>query len=223
MGENIGAAARVMMNFGLEELRIVQPRDGWPNEKARAMAADAVSLVDAAGVYEDLADAVADLQDVFAVTARLRDMVKPVLLPEAVAEQIWKKAEQKKRCGFVFGPEKSGLSNKDVVQAQAVVTIPANPSYPSLNLAQAVAVISYAWSQAGREEVTAEMQEEWATRGDVEGFLQQLEAALDKTAFFRVEEKRERMVQHIQNIFQRMELTEREVRILRGIVKALGK
>ncbi|MEY4873112.1 MAG: hypothetical protein RLZZ563_2442, partial [Pseudomonadota bacterium] len=136
MGENIGAAARAMLNFGLERMRIVAPRDGWPNPKAVAMASGAGRLLDHAGLFGDVQGAIADCDYVFATTARGRELVKPVVTPERAMEMARAMAAAGKRVGVLFGPERAGLENEDVALANAIVTVPVNPEFPSLNLAQ---------------------------------------------------------------------------------------
>jgi tRNA/rRNA methyltransferase len=148
MGENIGAAARVMKNFGLSELRIVAPRDGWPNPKAIDMAAKAFEIVEQAAIYTNTADAIADQQRVFATTNRERHMTKPVLTPRELFGHPETAAKEYPRTAILFGPERTGLANEDIALADAILTIPTNPIYPSLNLAQAVAVVGYEWFQS---------------------------------------------------------------------------
>ncbi len=149
MGENIGAAARVMHNFGLTDLRIVNPRDGWPNLAAEAMSAKAIGLIQAAPIYTTTAEAVADMQVVYATSARMRDMAKPVVESPFLGEKLHQYARAGVRTAILFGAERSGLLNEDVVLADALLTIPVNPENPSLNLAQAVAVVAYEWARGG--------------------------------------------------------------------------
>jgi tRNA/rRNA methyltransferase len=148
LGENIGFAARAMANFGLNELRLVAPRDGWPNEKARAAAAGADSIIDGAKVYESLAEAIGDLTFLLATTARPRGMVKPVLTPAGAARELAARGAKGERAGVMFGPERSGLDNDAISLADAIVTAPVNPSFASLSLPQTVLLIGYEWRQA---------------------------------------------------------------------------
>ena len=145
MGENIGAAARAMLNFGLERMRIVDPRDGWPNPKAVAMASGAGRVLDRAGLFQDIPAAIADCDFVFATTARSRELVKPVVTPERAMEMTRAMVAEGRRVGFLFGPERAGLENEDVAPANAIVTVPVNPEFPSLNLAQCALLLGYEW------------------------------------------------------------------------------
>lgn len=237
LGENIGAAARAMANFGLADLRIVSPRDGWPNEAARANAAGAVSLVDAARLYGATGEAVADLNFVCATTARSRDMTKPVLSPEGAARELRARLAEGQACGILFGPEKSGLTNDDVALADAIVTAPVDPTFASLNLAQAVLILAYEWLKQGapqdlgrrtpfdgpaREGMVLRRTRP-ATRGEVLGFFEHLEGELDRVGFLRPPEKRPSMVRSIRNMFLRLGATDQDIRTLRGIVSALTR
>lgn len=218
MGENIGAAARVMKNFGLSDLRIVSPRDGWPNEKALAMSAHASDVVQAARLYDSLQDAVADLQWVAATTARERAMEKPVKTPR----EFYAALPCDVKAGIVFGPERTGLENDDLAQCHLVVSMAVNPEYPSLNLAQAVAIMAYE-AMATQSGFALSAEASLASTQEVQGFFGQLEAALDEAHFWRVEEKKPAMWRNIRTIFQRAQLTVQEVRTLRGVVTALKK
>ena len=143
MGENIGAAARAMLNFGLTRMRIVDPRDGWPNPKAAAMASGAGRVLDNAGLFPDVAASVRDCDFVFATTARSRELVKPVVTPERAMEMTRAMSAEGKRVGILFGPERAGLENEDVAHANAIVTVPVNPDFPSLNLGQCALLMGY--------------------------------------------------------------------------------
>ena len=148
MGENIGAAARAMWNFGLDQMRIVAPRDGWPNPKAVAMASGAGRLLDEAQLHGDLADAIADRTFVFATTARSRDLTKPVFSPEEAMAETARRMAVGERVAVLFGPERSGLENDDIAKANALISVPVNPEFPSLNLAQCVLLTGYEWRRA---------------------------------------------------------------------------
>lgn len=224
MAGNIGAAARAMLNFGLDDLRLVAPRDGWPNPDARAMASGADSVLDAARVYPRTEEAIADLDMIFATTARRRDMVKTVVTPHRAAALARQRLAAGGRVGLMFGGERAGLDNDDVALASHLVHIPANPAFSSLNLAQAVLLMGYEWFQSGAdvaaEEISANDTRP-ATAEELLGFLGRLEAALEEGGFFHVKEMRPVMQRNVRNIFQRAGLMEQEVRTLHGVVSAL--
>jgi len=225
LGENIGFAARAMLNCGLTELRLVRPRDGWPNERARAAAAGADTVIDGAQVFERTADAVGDLSRVFAATARHRDMIMPVMTPRRAAETLRVEVAAGLRCGLIFGPERSGLENDDASLADTIVQVPLNPAFSSLSLPQAVMVLAYEWFQAGDETPSEELvmgRTEPASKAELLNFLSRLESALEETGFLQVAEKRPGMMRNIRNIFQRARLTDQEVRALHGVVSALA-
>lgn len=235
LGENIGQAARAMANFGLTELRLVAPRDGWPSEKALAAAAGAGHVIAAAQVFETLEEAIADLTYVAATTARIREMVKPVLSPESAVRLMAGKGEGGERCGVLFGRERSGLENDEVALADSLVIAPVNPVVASLNLAQAVLLIGYEWRKRvagdslGRATVFDGPAREGlyvnksvpAKRAELLAFFQHLESELEAGAFFKTDDKRASVIRNIRNMFERAALTEQEVRTLRGIIVAL--
>ena len=219
MGENIGAAARAMANFGLSDLRLVAPRDGWPNPKASDTAGKALGIVDDAVAYEHVDAALADRQFVLATTARARAMNLPVMeMREAMAD-LRMRAARGEKCAVMFGPERTGLENEDMALANAVVTIPVAPEYTSLNIGQAVVVMAYEWFMGapaeGGEGLPA------APRGELAGLFGQLEAALDERNFWRVPEKKEVMWRNIRATLVRAGLTEQEIATWRGMVKSL--
>lgn len=223
MGENIGAAARAMLNFGLTELRIVNPRDGWPNEKADTMSAGALEAMPPVQVFSTLQEAVADLHFVLATTARLRDMVKPVFSPAQAVEQVRERAQKGQSAGFVFGAERMGLVNDDVALCQGIINIPANPDFSSLNIATAVLVMAYEWRRA-QDTPLPEMNRKDsppAAQGAIEGYMERLLAALEGSAFFRAPEVVPIMKRNIRNIYVRADITEQELRTLHGILSAL--
>ena len=225
LGENIGFAARAMLNCGLTRLRLVRPRDGWPNEKARAAAAGADAVIDGVQVFDTTAAAVADLSRVFAATARPRDMIKPVMTPRHAAAELRAEMASGVACGLLFGPERSGLENDDVALADTVIQVPLNPAFSSLSLPQAVLLAAYEWFQAADDtpgETLTTGRTEPASKADLINLFERLEAALDDAGFLHVAEKRPGMVRNIRNIFQRARLTEQEVRTLHGIVSALS-
>ncbi len=231
LGDNIGAAARAMANFGLGELRIVAPRDGWPNEAARSYATNAVALIDSAAVYPDLPAAVADLHYIVATTARRRDLNKPVVSPEGAAQEMLARTNARQNCGVLFGKERSGLENDDIAVADVIVSAPVVPAFASINLAQAVLLVAYEWRKAllskdvGADRAALETtagaapatQDEWI------GFFEQLEQELDASGFLYPPEKRPKMVRSIRTMFKRMGATGQEVRTLRGIVASLTR
>ncbi|MCF6293571.1 MAG: RNA methyltransferase [Robiginitomaculum sp.] len=227
MGENIGATARVMRNFGLLELRIISPRDGWPNEKSTAMAAGAFNLMKPVRVFEDTATAIADLQQVFAVTARRRDMEKPVLSPDNAMEKIHAANYAGARSGLLFGPEASGLSNTEVTACDGILTYPVANDFGSLNLAQAVGVAAFAWRNS--TDISGLYADEnraadnpLATKQELAAMLKHLEEELLQAEFFHPPEKAPVMMQNLQNLFARAEPTAQETRTLRGVIKALS-
>ncbi len=224
--ENIGAAARAMMNFALTELRLVRPRPRWPHPKAVEMASGAGAILERAVLFDTTPAAVADLQVLYASSARLRDMVKPVVTPRDGAALLRGAIAEGRRCGVLFGRERTGLENQDMVLATALMTVPANPAHASLNLAQAVLLVGYEWFVAGAASVPTKITRkgaEPARMADLHGLFDQLEAELDKCGFLHVADKRPRMVRNIRNIFSRAGLTDQEVRTLRGIVSGLTR
>lgn len=226
MGENIGACARAMLNFGVTQLRIVNPRDGWPNPKALEMAKGAKHVVENAHIAPTLPEALQDVHYVYGSSARLRDMVKPVLSPEEYVEAAYSHITQGAKVALLFGPEKTGLTNDDMALCDAVVMVPVSPVYPSLNLAQAVAVLSYEWFRRGQDSNSKNIDEPIAlpaTQAQLHGLFEHLEHELDVVNFWRVEEKRAKMVHNLRNMLVRANLTDQDVRTLRGIIKSLRR
>jgi len=224
MGENIGAAARAMWNFGLRGLRIVNPRDGWPNPAAVAMASGAGGLLDEARIFDTTGEAVADLHAVFATTARPRGMPKNVMTPERAMAHARELIGAGKSVGILYGRERTGLENDDTVRANAIVTVPVNPGFASLNLAQCVLLMSYEWRRQTDQtppEVQASGRSEPALSADVERMLEHLEAELEACNFFWPEDKKPAMVANLRNLFRRAPLTDSDVRTLRGVIRAL--
>jgi len=226
LGENIGACARAMLNCALSELRLVAPKNGWPNEFAVKAASGAHGVLDQAQLYDSTADAIADLTLVYAATARRRDTINTILTPREAAVSMRQSIAGGNRVGVLFGPERSGLENDDVALAEAVIEVPLNPEFSSLNLAQAVLLVAYEWYQSGRDGVRADPvlpPTVRASREELIGFFEHLERELDDCGFLRPPEKRASMVRNIRNLFQRTALTDQEVRTLRGIVAGLTK
>jgi tRNA/rRNA methyltransferase len=221
MGENIGAAARVMANFGLSDLRLVAPRDGWPNPAAETMSAGALPDVVKVQVFETVETAIADCGLVIATTARPRGLEKPVLtLPEAQRRVLSTAA----RTAILFGAERTGLPNDAVTLSDAILSFPVNRAFGSLNLAQAVALVAYGWAEAsavGLPEGFAASVDAPASKEDLVGMMEHFEEELDRAGFFLPDVKREVMVQNIRNAFTRAGWTEQEVRTFRGAIKAL--
>ena len=228
LGENIGMAARAMLNCGLTELRLVSPRDGWPNEDALTASAGADTVINNAQVFDTTADAVADLQLVFATTARPRDMTNRVITPSQAAGEAHRFNNEGGSTGVLFGRESKGLKNDDIVQSDAIIMVPVNPAFSSLNLAQAVFAIGHEWfkAEASSDEKAADdlsMPKETrpANKAELERLFEHLEEELDASGFLHVAEKRPGMVRNIRNMLQRAGLTEQEVRTLRGIITSL--
>ncbi len=258
LGQNIGMCARAMLNCAVTELRIVKPRDGWPNPDATAAASGAIELLEKAKIYETTAEAVADLEFVVATTARERGVVKDIYTAEAAAKKIreinfgtgplpnplpqgegigatlpppmgegWGEGlSGKQRCGIMFGPERTGLESDDVALASAIVNIPLNPGFSSLNLAQAVLLTCYAWLNADNpfreEQVVPDLGDTApATKGDVENLMKHLEDDLDTGGFFRSPEQRPTILRNIGNFFHRSGMTQQDVRTMHGIFSCL--
>lgn len=224
LSENIGTTTRAMLNCGLTELRLVAPRENWLSDKAIAASAGAEALLHGAKIFERTADAIADLQRVYATTGRNRFMVKPVVTPRRAAEEMRVHQVQGLASGVLFGPERTGLENDDVALAETVITVPLNPDYCSLNLAQSVLIIGYEWFQAGSPTEPVAMTKGAAppaSKKDLNGFFDHLERELNECGFFRVDEKRPGMMRNIRNMFERADLTLQEVRTLHGIVHEL--
>jgi tRNA/rRNA methyltransferase len=234
--DNIGMVARGMANFGLEHLRLVAPRDGWPNEKARIAASGANFIIDGAEAYPAFEPALAGLQWIAATTARQRDLAKAVLTPEQAVAEMRRRMAEGQRCGIVFGPERNGLETDEVANADAIVMVPVNPTFASLNLAQAALLVAYEWmKQTGGGTLGRVTAYEApiapglhtrgsppASREDLIGFFEHIERELDASGFFTAPDKRPSVVQNLRSMFVRMGATEQEIRTLRGIVKALA-
>jgi tRNA/rRNA methyltransferase len=225
MAETIGAAARAMSNFGLTDLRLVAPRvgangGGWPHGKALDMAAGAEHLVRDAKLFDTLPEALADIHIAYASTARPRDMAKRVLTPEAGAAELQGEVSAGRRCAILFGPERTGLENDDLVLADAIITIPTGGDNFSLNLAQAVVVLAYCWHSAGFTP-PAESAQPIAEKAALQGFFDQLEHYLDHVDHFRTADKKPLMWRNIQTIFTRTRMSAQEIQSLRGVIRAL--
>lgn len=237
LADNIGMVARAMANFGLDDLRLVAPRDGWPNEKARIAASGANYVIDDATAYPSLEASLGDLTYVIATTARQRPLRKPVLTPEEAVAAMRERIARGERCGILFGRERNGLETGELASADALVMIPVNSRFASLNLAQAVLLLGYAWmresgkASLGRvttyeSPITTGLNlksDRLASKEELFGLFAHLESALDAQGFFNPVEKRPSVVQNLRTMLTRMALTEQEVRSLRGIVATLSK
>jgi len=225
LGENIGMVARAMANFGLAELRLVKPRDGWPNEKARAAASRADHVIDNVTIHEDTASAIADLNYVLATTARERDGFKPVRGPADAGRELRGRFAAGQRPGILFGRERFGLFNDEVALADEIVTFPVNPAFASLNIAQAVLLMSYEWMKAGMESdsVTAFSGPAFAPaeKHHLAGLLAHLESALDARGYFRPASKKPKMLDNLKAVLTRPGFAEEEIKVLRGVVASL--
>ncbi|MEM8937058.1 MAG: RNA methyltransferase [Pseudomonadota bacterium] len=230
MGENIGAAARAMLNFGVSGLRLVNPRDGWPNPKATAMASGAASVIDGAQVFSTLDAAIADCQFVVATTARMRELATPMLEPEAALKRVSEKIAMGDRVAILFGGERNGLSSDDVARADVILSVPTNPAFASINLAQAALLVAYEWArvrpfadEAAETAANRRPQDAPAARADVDRLYQHLETALDARGYFFPVEMRGVMTRNLRAAFVRAGFSESEVRTLHGVFKSLSR
>jgi tRNA/rRNA methyltransferase len=219
LGQNIGKAARAMLNFGLTEMRLVRPRDGWPNPEAGPAASGADVVLEQAAVFETVEEAIADCNQVFASTVRRRDLVMPVLGPEEMAERI---TSTPGKSAILFGRERSGLETEEVALANAIVTVPINPDFGSLNLAQAVILLAYEWSKRIQlSQPTSREAESAAPHGDLEGLIGQLNAELDAKGYFHPPSRTQATKNTLRTIFTKAGWSSREVKAVRGVIRAL--
>src|SRR5262245_13845119 len=237
LGENIGTAARAMANFGLHELHIVEPRDGWPNERALKAASGADQIIESAVIHASLHEALKRFQRVYATTARPRGMVKEVITPEQAGTEMRARIGRGEQLALLFGRERWGLNNDEVSLADVIITAPVNPAFASLNIAQAVLLVGYEWyrHEAGTlGQATPELpalsgpglitpDTRPATKEELYGFFHHIEGELDEAGFFKTPEKKPGMIRNMRNLFARAELTEQEVRSLRGMVSSLTR
>lgn len=237
LADNVGMVARAMANFGLDDLRLVAPRDGWPNEKARIAASGANYIIDDARAFPSLESSLADITWLAATTARQRDLRKPVMTPLEVVAEMRRRTERGERCAVLFGRERSGLETTEVANADAVVMIPVNSRFASLNLAQAVLILGYEWMRSSEGQslgrvTTYEKPLETglymnadrpATKQELIGFFEHIEGELERLGFFNPSHKRATVVRNLRTMFSRMGATDQEVRTLRGIVATLAK
>ena len=223
MGENIGAAARAMLNCGLTELRLVRPRDGWPNAAAEAMSSGALARMPPVRVFNSTADALADCHFVLATTARGRDMVKPCYTPREAAAALAQHTGEGQKTAILFGPERAGLENDDVALSHGIVTIPLNPQFSSLNLGQAVLLTAYEWSQVMLPADRAAPQPD-TLPAPHEKFMEmcrRLEDELEAHHFFRTDGQKPIMIRNLRNMLSRARMTDQEVRTFHGLITAL--
>jgi tRNA/rRNA methyltransferase len=220
LGQNIGKAARAMLNFGLTEMRLVAPRDGWPNPEAGPAASGADTVLESATVYQTTAEAIADCSLVLASTVRRRDLVIPVVEPEEMAREI---RSTSSRAAILFGPERSGLGTEDVALASHIVTVPINPEFGSLNLAQAVIILAYEWSRGTKlAQPTVKESEPPAPRADLEGLIGQLDDSLERAGYFFPRDRARATKATIRTILTKPTWSSREVQALRGVIRALS-
>jgi tRNA/rRNA methyltransferase len=226
MGENIGAAARAMTNFALDDLRLVAPRDGWPNVKAIAAAVGATPVLDRVRVFATLGEAVGDRTRVFATTARPREMLKPTWTLRHAAAEARKAEAAGERVALLFGPERTGLTNDEVALADALVTIPTNPDFSSINLAQTVLLAAYEWHLAGDATPPERLdpgKTRPATRAEMLNFFAHLERELDRTPFLANKQQRPSMIRNLRTLFLRARPFEQELRTLHGVIAELAR
>jgi tRNA/rRNA methyltransferase len=226
LGENIGTTARAMANFGLWDLRLVNPRAGWPNERAIAAASRAEHVLDKVQVFETTEAAIADLSLVYATTARRRDLQKPVLGPEEAAQRVIGHIEGGARAGILFGRERWGLYNEEIALSDAIVTLPVEAAFASLNIAQAVLIIAYEWrrqTDLGKQLLFTETLADPASKGELIGLFEHLEEALDRAGFFTAPDKRPTVVNNLRAMLGRGTLSAQEVRTLRGVISSLDR
>lgn len=224
MGENIGAAARAMWNFGLDRMRVVDPRDGWPNERAVALASGAGRLLDEAGIYEDVTGALKDCTYVFATTARDRDLTKPVVTPERAMAQAREITAAGGKVGILFGPERAGLENADIAPANAIISVDVNPAFPSLNLAQCVLLCAYEWQRQVSTvppEVMTLAGTDFASGLEVERLGDHYEERMDVAGFFWPTAKADSMKLNLRNMWGRLDLTRADVQMLHGMLRQM--
>ncbi|ABG32264.1 RNA methyltransferase [Roseobacter denitrificans] len=224
MGENIGASARAMWNFGLEHMRVVAPRDGWPNQAAVALASGAGRVLDNAQLSDDLPGSVGDCSFVFATTARPRDLTKPVFSPEEAMRVAAQRIAAGERIAVLFGPERAGLENDDIARANAIISVPVNPAFPSLNLAQCVLLVGYEWMRATHDVTphTVDMSgTQWADHIEVEHLATHYEDRLEEMGFFFPAHKSHSMRVNLRNFWSRMPMTRADVQMLHGMMRQM--
>ena len=227
LGENIGMVARAMANFGLAELRLVNPRDGWPSEKAISAASKADHVIEAAKVYPSLEEAVSDLEFVYATTARDRYGYKEVRSPVVAADDLRTRFRVGQKTGILFGRERTGLTNEEIALADELVTFPVKPAFASLNLAQAVLLMSYEWMKSGLASVEDTpfdaLPQRPAKKEELQGLFDHVEETLDARGYFRPAEKKPKLVENLRAILTRPSFTGTEIQVMRGIISCLDR
>jgi tRNA/rRNA methyltransferase len=226
LGENIGAAARAMANFGLSRLRLVRPRQAWPNEKARIMAAGADRILEGVVLFDTLTDAIADCSFVLATTARAHDQAKPVIGPADAAAEMAPRIAAGETVALLFGRERNGLENDEVALADRIVTLPVNPAFASLNLAQAIVIVAYEWfklASAGKLPFATPDKSAPAPKQQLLAFFASLERELEKVEFFRPPDKRETMQINLRNIITRMQPSQQDIQTLHGVIMSIAE
>lgn len=223
MGENIGAAARGMWNFGLDRMRIIAPRDGWPNQKAVAMASGAGRLLDEAQLFDGTAAAIADCDYVYATTARPRGLTKLVQTPEAAMADARARITAGQKVAVMFGPERAGMENDDIARANAIISVPVNPDFPSLNLAQCVLLTGYEWRRAAEATAPPRVDAlgDWAAQIEVEKLAAHYEERLEEAGFFFPAHKAANMKMNLRNMWSRMALSRADVQMLHGMMRQM--
>lgn len=224
LGENIGMAARAMLNCGLKHLRLVAPRDGWPSEKAVSASAEALVLMPEVQVYPDTKAAIADCQYVYATSGRPRHMVKAIHTADAAAVEMKGRVKAGERVAILFGAERTGLLNEDLMLATSIINVPTNPEFASLNISQAVLLVAYEWLRVN-DETPARRYDNYdsrpATHAEYQGFIDRLEENLAKMGFFQAPDLRPTMMRNIQNTLRRAEMSEQDIRTFHGIISVL--
>lgn len=226
LGENVGAVARAMLNCGLDRMSLINPREGWPNQRAVTMASGATEVLDKAELFDTTEQAVAGLTRVFATTARPRELSARVVTPRQAAMEMRAAFQAGDEVGVLFGPERSGLTNDHIVLADTVISVPLNPAYSSLNLAQAVLVVAYEWFTAGDDTAAVELAmsgTRLAEKHEMLELFERLERELDAGGFFRAADLRPSVVRNLRAMLQRGQLTEQEVRTFQGMISALTR
>ncbi len=226
LGENIGTAARAMANFGLWDLRLVRPRDGWPNERAIAAASRADHVIERVRVFETLEEAVSDLTLVLATTARSRDLQKEVIGPDEAAVRMVAQVRAGNGVGLLFGREKWGLLNEEVALADTIVTLPVEPAFASLNIAQAVLILAYEWRRQSGQAASLPFDSglrEVAPKSELVGLFEHLEGVLDQSGFFTTPEKRPGMIDNLRTALSRGNFSAQEIRTLRGVISSIDR
>ncbi|CAL9917859.1 tRNA/rRNA methyltransferase [Candidatus Liberibacter solanacearum] len=225
LGENIGMVARAMLNFNLTQLRLVNPRDGWPNDKARSSSANADHVIDSVRVFSSLKEAISDLNFVYATTARSRDNFKSVFAPKEAAIVLNERIHSGQNVGLIFGCERSGLTNEEIALSNAIISFPVNPNFSSLNIAQAVLVMAWEWMENSVVVPKKNVKESDipATRSELLSFLDYTENSLAERGYFRPEERKKKMLDDLRSVFIRLELMRQEIFLLRGVISTLDR